>query len=282
MKTLHVYHKEMDLALSKDLQLSLQLASATLTELHLAPLDLTLGLDNCSILKVWQTSKARQGSRLFALHMFCKRVDADMQETIGQCQQLFTLHIAYKVGKRFGPPPDASSLLMDLSAALPNLATLQWRESELFSLQRKPTRHIFSAFNANPYRRPGLARTVTAETLAGSGLRLLQTEACSFSNAALPATLQVLSLRNTGRACQPLRERLDLLLAPCAALRELYVQQLDISDAACLDLPVIATSCPALRVLVLHVRTQDFQKVSSAWFAGALHLLSITAFRACM
>ena len=93
---------------------------------------------------------------------------------------------------------------------------------------------------------------------------------------------QVLSIRNTGRACQPLRERLDLLLAPCAALRELYVQQLDISDAACLDLPVIATSCPALRVLVLHVRTQDFQKVSSAWFAGALYLLSITAFRACM
>ena len=211
-----------------------------------------------------------------------QRCDADMQETICQCKQLYTLHIEYKVGKRFGPPPDASSLLMELSAALPNLATLHWRESELFSLQRTPTRYIFSAFTASPYRRPGLARTVAAETLAGSGLRLLQTEACSFSNAALPATLQVLSLRNTGRACQPLRERLDLLLAPCAALRELYVQQLDISDAACLDLPLIAALCPALRVLVLHVRTQDCQEVSPARPAGVLFLPSITAFCAYM
>ena len=205
-----------------------------------------------------------------------------MQKTICQCKHLSTLHIAFKVGKRFGPPPDASSLLMELSSALPNLATLHWRESELFSLQRRPTRHIFSAFTANPYRRPGLARIVASETLAGSGLRLLQTEACSFSNAALPTTLQVLSLRNTGRACQPLRERLDLLLAPCTALRELYIQQLDISDAACLDLPLIAALCPALSVLVLHVQTQNCKEVSPARPAGVLCLPCITASCACI
>ena len=55
MKYLHIYKAE-DLALSKDLQLSLQLCSATLTEFYLSSLDVTVGFDDVvgwmSILKV--------------------------------------------------------------------------------------------------------------------------------------------------------------------------------------------------------------------------------------
>lgn len=102
--------------------------------------------------------------------------------------------------------PDMSSLLMDFSAALPNLAALQWRET--WGDQR--TRHISPDFTAK----------MAAESPAG--LRLLQAEQCSFSSIrALPASLQVLSLWNDLKAYKHLRERLDLLLAPCASLHEL-------------------------------------------------------------
>ena len=153
-------------------------------------------------------------------------------------------------------PTDASSLLMELSVALPNLATLQWRESAIGQAkQRTPTRRIFSAFIANHLKRPGLAREAP-ESLAGSGLRLLQAKQCSFKSvAALPASLQMCSLSGgDGQVWDiPLRKRLHLLLAPCVALRELYILHFILCGGASLDLPLVATSSPALRVLVLHI-----------------------------
>ncbi len=143
--------------------------------------------------------------------------------------------------------PVPSSVLMELSAALPNLAMLHWRDAK--ARRRTSTRHIFSAFNANPFHRPGLPSTQAAETLAGPGLRVLQAEQCSFAAAsALPASLQVFSSSSL-----TLNGRLDLLLAPCAALRELYIHLWALEGAALVDLPLIAASCPALRVLVLHI-----------------------------
>ena len=174
----------------------------------------------------------------------------DLQDTICQCQHLQSLHIAYDDDRKgMIGDPTPSSFLMDLSAALPNLAMLHWRDAK--ARRRTSTRHIFSAFNANPFDRPGLPKTQAAETLAGPRLRVLQAEECSFAAAsALPASLQVLSIMN-GYFSHV--KRLELMLAPCAALRELYLRQFCNCDADALDLPLIATSCPRLRVLVVHV-----------------------------
>ena len=59
VKALHLYfNKGEDLAESKDLSMSLQICSATITELYLAPLDITAGFDEYTMLKVWQRSNA--------------------------------------------------------------------------------------------------------------------------------------------------------------------------------------------------------------------------------
>ena len=177
---------------------------------------------------------------------------SELQDAICQCKQLRTLYIGRDEGA--GPPQDASSLLMDFSAALPNLTALQWLEA---APRRMGTRHTFSAFVSVPYM-----DMKATESLAGPGLRLLQAEQCRFEDVpALPASLQMCSLRSWELDCPYPLDRLHLLLAPCAALRELYILRVTLSGAALLDLPSIAATCPALQVLVLHVLMED-QRVS--------------------
>ena len=165
-----------------------------------------------------------------------------MQDTICQCKQLRLLNLGFEPGEDdYVDAEDASLLLVDLIDALPNLATLQWEESApvYASDYEWECTHAF-------------ARKESLESPAGSGLRLLHAEYCTFEGfPELPASLQILSLCNRLSGSYPLPERLDLLLAPCAALCELYI--LLMHKAAQLDLPAIAAACPALRVLVLSV-----------------------------
>ena len=134
---------------------------------------------------------------------------------------------------------------MDFSTALPKLATVQWREGPPIGQQTEW--HLdWEGWEFSP--------TLVARQAAESpaGLRLLQTEKCSFrSVAGLPASLQILSLWKRLSDRHLLQARLDLLLAPCAALRELYL--LHMYTSAVLDVPAIAAACPELRVLVLRV-----------------------------
>ena len=82
-----------------------------------------------------------------------------------QCKQLCSLHTAFEACKGDHYPPDASSLLMDLAAALPNLAAMQWRElPHKFRNQR--SQHLS----------PALVASKADESAAGSGLRLLHAE----------------------------------------------------------------------------------------------------------
>ena len=152
---------------------------------------------------------------------------------------------------------------MKFSAALPKLTALHWREARRRGDNQRvtlATRWTFDAFMDKPW----MGRKA-AEPLAGPGLRLLQAEQCSFEAVpTLPASLQICSLRHWGREHPPLRGRFDLLLAPCAALRELHILQCTLSDDASVDLPAIAASCPALRVLVLHVSMERGPGVSAA------------------
>ena len=190
------------------------------------------------------------------------------QDTICQCKQLWSLNVTFKADLAAGSAPDASSLLMDLSAALPNLAALQWRNG-YYVQQAEHARHTFAAFIA----KPSLGMEA-AETLVGPGLRLLQAEQCSFASvAALPASLQVFLLQNMarrGRLHHPLNAKLDKLLAPCApALRELYIVQ--VCTAASLDVPKLAACCPALRVLVLHTFMEKTRKRVSPLLHSSMH-----------
>ena len=133
---------------------------------------------------------------------------------------------------------------MELVATLPHLATLEWweRASTENAHCRRP-HHIGPTCNRG------------AACPGGAGLRLLHAEKCSFESLpAMPSSLQVLSLLSAdGGNSEFLRERLDLVLAPCASLRELYILQSFLDSRAPLGLPAIAASCPALQVLVLHV-----------------------------
>ena len=144
---------------------------------------------------------------------------------------------------------------MSFPAALPNLTALQWLEAEEAS--RKYDWYSVEAFADRPWT--GMQ---SAQSLAGQGLRLLQAKQCSFAAVpALPASLQTYSLRNWDRKAPGLLERLHLLLAPCAALRELRISFYNLFRAASLDLPSVAATCPALRVLVLHVLTASHRGV---------------------
>ncbi len=182
-----------------------------------------------------------------------------MQDTICQCKQMSSLRIVF-VGRKEDDHgseededdlPDASSLLMGFSAALPNLATLQWEEDA-----------PFYAYGGEWECSPAFsARKESPESLAGAGLRLLHTQKCTFKAVSqLPASLQTLSLCNRPDYCYPLLERLHTLLAPCATLCELYILQT--VNHKVLDLPAIAAACPALRVLVLHELDHRPQTVS--------------------
>ena len=149
---------------------------------------------------------------------------------------------------------------MDLCAALPNLATLLWRQSTFTPAQPR-TQHMFSDFIGSK----------AAERLPGSGLRLLEAEHCSFTWVPnLPASLQLLSLKNLGRGhsvrngqreFHPINKYVSCLLHHCVALRELYLLHCK-CELANPDLPSIAASCPVLRVLVLHVVAENGQEVS--------------------
>ena len=68
--------------------------------------------------------------------------------------------------------------------------------------------------------------------------------------AGLPADLLAAEL--AGLSLEYLHE----LLAPCAALRELYILNFTQYDGTFLDLPSIAAICPVLQVLVLYVDTE--------------------------
>lgn len=174
------------------------------------------------------------------------------QGTIRQCKLLTSLRITFDFAGEGGPPADASSLIMDLVAALPNLATLHWEEEP--STKSQP-RHK-QAF-------PVYTGEKAAESLAGSRLRLMQAEHCTFDAvAALPASLRIFSLWNGMGHHHKNYNRLDMLLAPCTALRELYILQCTLCRPASLDLSLIAACCPALRVVVLHVLREVGQEVS--------------------
>lgn len=109
-----------------------------------------------------------------------------------------------------------------------------------------------------------------AERMPGSGLRVLQAEHCFFepqdlgrrdrvpmSKLALPASLQLLWLSNLGRGV-PTMVRPSLLLWFCAGLLKLYIVR-SVCKPEHVDLPTITKTCPALRVLVLHVTPKDVQ-----------------------
>ena len=166
-----------------------------------------------------------------------------VQDTICQCKQLSSLHIAFEADD-WGdddPDKDASDFLMDIAAALPKLATLQWEERP--PVNADPDKWQFS---------PAFSARKADGSPAGAGLRLLHAEKCMLESVSgLPASLQVLSMCNRVGDCFPLREGLDQLLAPCAALRELYLVHTYTLEP--LDLPAIAAACPKLRVLVLHI-----------------------------
>ena len=146
---------------------------------------------------------------------------------------------------------------MSFSAELPNLTALQWLEA--VKSPRESPQYSVAAFADRPWI--GLK---SAESLAGPGLRLLQAKHCSFAAVpALPASLQICSLRGWNNEGPGLLERLHQLLAPRAALRELHISFYSLfDDAASLALPSIAATCAALRFLVLHVITSHFQEVS--------------------
>ena len=183
------------------------------------------------------------------------------QDTLCQCTQLRFLHMAVKAEEK--RLPDASSLLMELAAAMPHLTVLQWRDRG--QPRCKNTRHIFDAF----LDRPWMDRKAE-KSLAGPGLRLLQAEECSFGNVpALPASLQICSLQNWYWQPDRLFQGLHRLLAPCASLRELYILPLStLGDTAALDLPSIAATCPMLQVLVLHVSPFNKQRL---WVSPSPH-----------
>ena len=164
------------------------------------------------------------------------------------------------------PLEDAGSLLMDISAALPSLATLQWEEESPVYADGTP----YSDWQCSP----ASVASEAAESPAGAGLRLLHAEKCSFEAVSeLPASLQRLSICNRLSHHTFLHERLDLLLAPCAALRELSIVLT--YKIAPLDLPAIAAACPELRVLVLHY------VIISPW-KGSPEVVSPSCAPACM
>ena len=146
--------------------------------------------------------------------------------------------------------------MAQLSAALPQLATLLW----LVAVDWPEDPHFLSDFIASK----------AVERPRGLGLRVLQAQHCSFNRVAhLPASLQLLSLSNPGDCqpprmsaatqLQPLISRLHILLRHCAALHELYVLRVRACTpgVAQLDLTKVAAHCPALRVLVLHIEFED-------------------------
>lgn len=125
------------------------------------------------------------------------------QVAICQCHQLWSLHLGVEpvkmlpLGRRKKDRPDYSLHVREIMSALPNLAAFQWRVSAFGREPRPPripTGHTFSAFMP---ARAGVCKTEAAEGLAGSGLRLLHTEECCFSNVPpLRAELEALSLRS--------------------------------------------------------------------------------------
>lgn len=140
---------------------------------------------------------------------------------------------------------------MGFIAALPHLCTLQWWDIASTEDEHR-LRHMSPACIAREAACPG-----------GAGLRLLHADNCSLhSVVALPGSLQVLSLLSGDGKADILRERMDMLLAPCASLRELYILQSFLDSGAPLGLPALAASCPMLRVLVLHVFTATEPGVS--------------------
>ena len=253
----------------RDLKMIIELCSAHVTSLHFDGLYLGHCFSELVPIPgpVVCDSSLRVNAGLLQLQVFCGSwlrheegtlswIRTRIQDTICQCKQLRALHILSNPGRRGAPAalPDVSNLLEGICAALPKLATLQWRDMNV-NMQRDRG-HIWPAF---------VARTA-AESPAGSGLRLLQTEQCTYDAVStLPASLHVLSICNRPDAqeglpgIRPLRDRLHLLLAPCAALRELYLLQATPCRAATLDLPLLAAACPALRVLVVYVSILGIQ-----------------------
>lgn len=281
----------------RDLVLNVQLCSANLTELHLEALLVYNLRDWYSNYRdiTWHDLKVRACLRrtLSWLVLGAHRDDlacCGSQDAICQCQQLRSLHICVQEKGEHGRselgglPPDGSHLLMHFSAALPKLTTLLWRRPPLSCAHTQ--RHFLAEF----------AGSRAAERLPGTGLRILHAEHCAFEwdpylrapepegfQQLLPASLQILSLYNLGRGHTAqqnahggwedvfqsyARKGPNWPLQSCAALRELYILQTKVEPQSAqnfLDLPRIATSCPALRVLVLHPVMERAQEVNHSW-----------------
>ena len=271
METLHILLstcKTFNGATMELLRLNIHMCSATLTELCLN-VDLYYWSSDLKTCAGFACSGLKVSAHCAALTCLsvpegqCQHASIDLQDTICQSKQLCSLQLMFGADEADGAPLDAGSLLMEFSAALPKLTVLHWREAALGDDNQRvtlATRWTFEAFMDKPWM-----GKKAAEPLAGPGLRLLQAEQCNFETVdALPSSLQICSLRHWGREHPPLRGRFDLLLAPCAALRELHILQCTLGKGASVDLPVVAASCPALRVLVLHVFMECAPGVSTA------------------
>ena len=178
-----------------------------------------------------------------------------LQDAICQCKQLRTLHIAVEADKG-SDRRDASRLLMEFIAKVPNLTVMLWQEVAPSQAAQR-TRHISSAFTAR----------VAAENPAGSGLRLLHAEQCSFNAVPpLPTSLRILSLRHEMGTSAPFHTSIAELVAPCAALCELYLLEMTLGSSNVLILPLVAAACPLLQTLVMHVSLEE-----SEWVSLAMH-----------
>ena len=191
---------------------------------------------------------------------------AALQDAICQCKQLRTLHIAVEADKEIDRR-DASRLLMKFPAELPNLTVLLWQE-EAPSVAEKSVRHLSAGFRAR----------LAAETPAGSGLRLLHAEECSFEAVPpLSTSLQVLSFRHGMETSGPSHTNVAALVAPSAALRELYILGVKLRASNVLSLPLVAAACPLLQVLVVHVCLETGQQVSLSLHSSMQRLSTATA-----
>ena len=137
----------LDKRVRRKLQLNLQLCSATLTELYLDSLYLVPWMDELKVR--WRVGSACNNAALCLLSFTCclpghnkRGLFVDLQVAICQCKQLVSLHISFQGDKPADREPDASSLVMEMAAALPNLATLQWRDAGLRRRKARPA-HLF-------------------------------------------------------------------------------------------------------------------------------------------
>ena len=171
-----------------------------------------------------------------------------MQGALCQLRQLRSLYIG--IDHNNSTHPSTSQLMVEIAAALPDLATLQWQESGSCT----GVSDWAAAFSDD------FVTAVAGESNCLSqakGLRLLQTNNSVFRDlqSLLLPSLQYLALSN-----DPLHGDLLLLLQQqCSTLSELYLVKCYVDNmcsSSCLL--SIGRACPRLRVLVLHTLEDNF------------------------